>query len=135
MTYPAWNPVNHLDDRRETVYRRCIRNKLLRLVTLGGSNVVPAGRAGLGATRSVISLAGGVLFGLVWGWLLAQRFAEPLGGPAAAVAAASAAAVLAGEAALLAGRGAALGLLAASSAGALLRTVFSRTVAERQAAA
>lgn len=83
----------------------------------------------------MIPLAGGIGFGLVWGWLLAQRFAEPLGGPVAAGAAGIATAALAGEAALLGGRAAALGLLAASGAGALLRITFSRALAQRKASA
>ncbi|MEO5577191.1 MAG: hypothetical protein ABIR67_15170 [Gaiellaceae bacterium] len=53
----------------------------------------------------MIPLAGGIALGLVWGWLLAQRFAEPPVGPAAASVAAVAAAALAGEAALSAPRG------------------------------
>jgi len=79
----------------------------------------------------VIPLAGGIAFGLVWGWLLAQRFAQPLRVPAAAVASAAVAA----EAALLAGPGAALGLLTATIAGGLLRTWLTRAIAQRAVAA
>lgn len=94
--------------------------------------MVPTARPDLPAALRVIPLAGGIAFGLTWGWLLAQRFAEPLGGPAAVVAAGIAVAALAVEAALLAGRGAAVGVLAASGAGALLRTAFSRALAQRK---
>ena len=79
----------------------------------------------------MIELAGGITLGLAWGWLLAQRFAVPRARAVVALAAAA----LAGEAALLAGRGSAAALLAASVGGALLRTAFSRAVASRQAPA
>ena len=82
----------------------------------------------------MIPLAGGIAFGLTWGWLLAQRFAAPLGGPAAVGAAALAVVVLAVEAALLAGRGATVGVIAASAVGALLRTAFSRSLSRRKEA-
>jgi hypothetical protein len=75
----------------------------------------------------MIPVAGGVAIGLVWGWLLAQRFPDP----AAAVGAAAVAAALAGEAALLAGGGPAVGLLAAVVVGASLRVAFGRSLAHR----
>ena len=81
----------------------------------------------------MIELGGGIAFGLVCGWLLAQRLAEPSGGAATVAAGAVAVTVVAGEAALLAGRVAALGLLAAAGVGALLRIVFRRAVARRPA--
>lgn len=79
----------------------------------------------------MIPLAGGFAFGLVWGWLLAQRFAQPIRVPAAALATAAVAA----EAALLAGAGTALVLLAAALAGGLLRTRLSRAIVQRTAVA
>ena len=82
-------------------------------------------------TRQVIELVGGIAAGVVWGWLLVQRVAEP----AAAAVATLAAAALACEAALLAGRGAALGLLAGVGAGALVRAALERSLARREAAA
>jgi NhaP-type Na+/H+ or K+/H+ antiporter len=76
----------------------------------------------------VIPIAGGIAIGLVWGWLLAQRFPDL----AAAVGAAAVAAALAGEAALLAGSDPALGLLAAVAVGASLRAAFGRSLAHRR---
>lgn len=75
----------------------------------------------------MIPLVGGVAFGLVWGWLLAQRFAQPLRLPAAGLATAAVAA----EAALLAGAGTALVLLAAAVGGGLLRAWLSRAIVQR----
>lgn len=72
-------------------------------------------------------LAGAIAFGFVWGWLTAQRFAQPLRMWPAAVAAAG----VAGEAAFFAGRGAAFGLLVAAAAGGLLRTALSRAIVHR----
>ena len=116
-----------MDESLETVYRRVRCSKRLRPTKAGNED------AGLATAGRVIPLAGGIAFGLVWGWLLAQRFAIPAAGLAAAGAAALAAAALAGEAALLAGRDAALGTALGCGAGALLRIAFSRTFAHRQA--
>jgi hypothetical protein len=77
----------------------------------------------------VIALVGGIGLGLVGGWLLAQLLAEPARRRAAAGAGALATAAVAAEAALLAGRGAAYGLLAATGLGALLRATFVRAIA------
>jgi len=77
----------------------------------------------------VIALVGGIGLGLVGGWLLAQLLAEPARRRAAAGAGALATAAVAAEAALLAGRGAAFGLLVATGLGALLRATFARAVA------
>jgi hypothetical protein len=76
----------------------------------------------------VIALVGGIGIGLVGGWLLAQLLAEPARRRAAAGAGALATAAVAAEAALLAGRGAAYGVLAATGLGALLRATFVRAV-------
>lgn len=75
-------------------------------------------------------LAGAIAYGFVWGWLTAQRFAQPLRVWLAAVAAAA----VAGEAASFAGAGAAVGLLLALVAGGVLRTWLSRTIVRRAAA-
>ena len=75
-------------------------------------------------------LAGAIAYGFVWGWLTAQRFAQPLRVWLAAVAAAA----VAGEAAFFAGGGAAVGLLLALVAGGALRTWLSWAIVQRAAA-
>jgi hypothetical protein len=75
----------------------------------------------------VIPLAGGISFGLAWGWLLAQRLSRDTRLPAAGLAGLAALAP-AGEAALLAGVAVGLALAAATGAGAVLRTGFARAI-------
>ncbi len=79
----------------------------------------------------MIPLAGGLALGLVWGWLLVQRFARPLRPLPALLATAA----LAAEVALLADGGAAAALLGAVLAGGLLRTWLWHALARRTVAA
>lgn len=73
----------------------------------------------------MIPLAGGIGFGLAWGWLLAQRLGRDTRlAPVAGLAALAPA----GEAVLLAGGAVALALVAATGAGALLRTAFGLAI-------
>jgi hypothetical protein len=76
----------------------------------------------------VIPLAGGISFGLAWGWLLAQRLGRGTRLLPATGVAAVAALAPAGEAALLAGGVVGLALVAATGVGALLRTAFARAI-------
>lgn len=77
----------------------------------------------------MISLAGGISFGLAWGWLLAQRVdrRDTRLLPALGIAGLTALAP-AGEAALLAGGVVGLALATATGAGALLRTAFAGAI-------
>ena len=68
----------------------------------------------------MIPLAGGISFGLAWGWLLAQRLGRDMRLPAAGIAGLAVLAP-AGEAVLLAGGVVGLALAAATGAGAALR--------------
>jgi hypothetical protein len=107
---------------------------LLRLVSAGRAHGLPVWVAvdpGLVAAERVISLAGGISFGLAWGWLLAERLRSDTRLLPAAGIAGFATAAPAGEAAVLAGGVAALALAAATCVGALLRTGFGLAIRRR----